>query len=70
MSKTETIRETCEMELAGRIVIPYTLRQALNLLNVKAYCQVENYGEDKILITILRRWVPSKKGPGKDVVKT
>jgi bifunctional DNA-binding transcriptional regulator/antitoxin component of YhaV-PrlF toxin-antitoxin module len=65
----ETVRETATIQPDGRTTIPDAIRKAVNIYEQKAFCQVENYGKDKILLTILSRWTPTKRGPGKDVVK-
>lgn len=44
----------------GRVTIPDKVRKALKLEGMKAFCAVENYGEDKILLTVLSRWEPNK----------
>lgn len=69
MGETSIIRETSELGVNGRITIPDKVREAVDVKGKKAYCQIENYGKDKVLITILNRWQPSHRGPGKDVVK-
>lgn len=62
---TETVRETCEIGTDGRNTIPNAVQRAVNIKGKKAYCQVENYGENKILFTILSRWEPNKRIKGK-----
>jgi len=69
LSETEIVRETLEISEDGRTTIKENLRKVLDIDGKKAFCQIENYGKDKIVITILNRWVPIKRGPGKDVVK-
>jgi bifunctional DNA-binding transcriptional regulator/antitoxin component of YhaV-PrlF toxin-antitoxin module len=54
----EPIRETLTLQPDGRLVVPDAIRQALNVKGLKAFCQIEVYGKDKALITILTRWEP------------
>jgi hypothetical protein len=42
--------------LDGRITLPWAIRKKANVINRKAFCQVENSGKDKILITVLHRY--------------
>lgn len=65
---SETVRETLEIDKSGRNTIPDSIREVTDLQGKKAYCQVENYGNNKILITILQRWTPNDT-PGRDVIK-
>jgi len=67
---TETIRKTVTIQPEGRMVIPDEIREILNIKNQKAFCQIEVYGKDKALITILTRWNPDHRNPGQDRVKT
>lgn len=70
MPEEEKVRETVTIQADGRMTIPDIVRKATNIYGQKAFCQIENYGKDKILLTILNRWEPPKtKGPGKDMVK-
>lgn len=69
MSETKTVRDTVTLQADGRMTIPDEVRKAVNVYGQKAFLQVENYGKDKILITVLSRWSPTNRGPGKDVVK-
>lgn len=62
---TETVRETCEGGADGRMTIPDAVQRAVNIKGKKVYYQVENYGENKILLTILNRWEPDKRIKGK-----
>ncbi len=62
---TEKIRETCEGGADGRITIPAKIQHAVNIKGQKFYCQAENYGKDKILLTIMSRWAPDKRIKGK-----
>jgi len=68
--EAETVRETSELGEDGRNTMPESIRKARDIMGKKAYLQWETYGKDKILLTILSRWRPSKsKQPGKDVSK-
>jgi bifunctional DNA-binding transcriptional regulator/antitoxin component of YhaV-PrlF toxin-antitoxin module len=67
--QTETIRDTLEIGEDGRLTIKEPIRKALNIQDQKAFCEIETIGKDKIVIVILRRWSPTHRGPGKDVVK-
>lgn len=58
---TEQIRETAQMQADGRICIPRDILKALDVLNKKAWCECETYGKDKILITVLSKWMPPEK---------
>lgn len=62
-------KEGAIIRLDGRTTIPDAIRKAVNIEGLKAICEVENYGENKILLTILTRFKPTKRNPGKDVVK-
>lgn len=64
----ETVRDTVTIQLDGRITIPDEVRKAINIYGHKAFCQIENYGENKILLTVLSRWTPTHRTPGKDMV--
>lgn len=70
MSETETVRDTVTIQTDGRMTIPDEVRKAVKIYGQKAFCQAENYGPDKILLTIMSRWTPNPrtKGPGKDIV--
>jgi len=70
MSKVEVVRDTVTIQADGRMTIPDVVRKAVNIQGQKAFCQAENYGKDKILLTIMNRWTPNPrtKGPGKDIV--
>jgi len=68
-SETEIVRETLEIAEDGRTTIKETIRKAVDIVDKKAFCQIENYGKDKIVITILSRWQPTRRGPGKETTK-
>jgi bifunctional DNA-binding transcriptional regulator/antitoxin component of YhaV-PrlF toxin-antitoxin module len=71
MSEQETVREVMTLGADGRMTIPDKVRRITDLINKKAFCTVENYGRDKILIIIESRWTPSARtGPGRDFIKT
>jgi len=68
MSETETVRDTVTIQLDGRVTIPDEVRKAVNIYGQKGFCNIENYGKDKILLTVLSRWKPTNRTPGKDMV--
>jgi len=70
LTESEIVRDTVTIQADGRMTIPDGVRKAVNIQGQKAFCQAENYGKDKILLTIMNRWTPNPhtKGPGKDVV--
>jgi len=65
---SEVVRDTLEISKTGRCSFCPAIRKITDIQGKKAFCQVENYGKDKILITILQRWTPTDT-PGRDVVK-
>ena len=69
MSEEETVRETMTLGADGRMTVPDKVRKKTDVYNKKAFCTVENYGPNKILITIESRWIPGHSGPGRDVVE-
>jgi hypothetical protein len=64
----EIVRDTLEIGTDGRLTVQEPIRKVVGIFGMKAYCQIENYGKNKILITILNRWKPTD-GPGRDVVR-
>lgn len=70
MTETETVRDTVTVQADGRMTIPGDVRKAVGIYGQKAFCQAENYGADKILLTIMNRWTPpkNKRNPGKDII--
>jgi len=65
----EVIRETITVQADGRTTIPEKIREHLQIKGLKAFCEVQIYGKDKALIRVMSCWAPTKRGPGKDVVK-
>jgi hypothetical protein len=66
----ETVRDTITVQADGRTTIPDSVRVAIGIDKQKAFCQVETYGKDKFLVTVLTKWMPNpqRKGPGRDVL--
>jgi bifunctional DNA-binding transcriptional regulator/antitoxin component of YhaV-PrlF toxin-antitoxin module len=62
--QVEVARETAEINARGRTTIPKCVRKAIGLLDKKAWCQFENYGKDKIVITIMNRYEPPQANKG------
>lgn len=58
-------RKTCEVGADARMTIPEAVARGADIKHKKAFCQAENYGKDKILLTILSRWEPDKRIKGK-----
>jgi hypothetical protein len=58
----EHIRETAQLQPDGRVCIPNKILKALGAVDQKAFLECETYSKDKILITILSKWTPPKKG--------
>ena len=69
MSEGEVARATMTLGADGRLTIPDEVRKKTDIYNKKAFCTVENYGQNKILITIESRWTPGHGGPGRDYQK-
>lgn len=71
--------ETLEIGPDGRFTLPVSSRETIGLKDKhekdkkkrlkKAFGEAENIGPDKILITVMTRWVPDNRSPYKDVVK-
>lgn len=61
---SEPARDTVEIQADGRTTIPVSVRKEIDLMGKKAWCQVENYGKDKVLLTILNRFEPPKANKG------
>lgn len=71
--------QTLEIGSDGRFTLPVSSRETIGLKDKhekdkkkrlkKAFAEVENVGPDKILITVMTRWVPDNRSPFKDVVK-
>jgi len=68
---SEVVRDTVTIQADGRMTIPDGVRKAVNIQGQKAFCQAENYGKDKILLTIMSVWEPpkTKRNPGKDILE-
>jgi bifunctional DNA-binding transcriptional regulator/antitoxin component of YhaV-PrlF toxin-antitoxin module len=66
---TEQVRETVTVQADGRMTIPDLIRKAVDVYGKKAFCEATVYGKDKILLTVLSRWQPNKRAPGRDVIK-
>jgi len=64
------VRDTITVQADGRTTIPDSVRAARGIKGKKAFCQVETFGKDKILLTIMSTWTPNpkRKGPGRDVL--
>jgi len=65
----ETVRETIIVQADGRTTIPDIIRGHLKIKGQKAFCDITTFGPNKALITVMSRWTPTPRGPGKDVVK-
>jgi bifunctional DNA-binding transcriptional regulator/antitoxin component of YhaV-PrlF toxin-antitoxin module len=55
----ETVRDTITVQADGRTTIPNSVRVAVGIDKQKAFCQVENFGKDKFLVTVLTKWMPN-----------
>jgi bifunctional DNA-binding transcriptional regulator/antitoxin component of YhaV-PrlF toxin-antitoxin module len=66
----EPVRGTMTVQADGRTTIPDSVREARGLKGKKAFFEVETFGKDKILLTIMSTWTPDpkRKGPGRDVL--
>jgi hypothetical protein len=60
----EVERDTVEIQADGRTTIPVSVRKVVDLMGKKAWCQVENYGKDKVLLTIMNRFEAPKANKG------
>lgn len=63
-NEEETVRAVLTVLEDGRLTIPRSVRKIVGIDERKAFCQVENYGKDKILLTILNRWQPPEANRG------
>jgi len=71
-NETEHVRDTIEIAPDGRNTIPESIRIKLELVGLKVYAEIETYGPNKFLVTILNKWKPPDPkwtGPGKGTVK-
>jgi len=68
-TKDEHARAQGTIQADGRLCIPDSILNTLDIMDKKAFVDIEIYGKDKIVVTIIGKWTPSKRSPGKDVVK-
>lgn len=52
------------VQIDGRTTLPNAICKEADINGKRAFCQIEMYGKDKMLLTILSRWSPNLRRRG------